>query len=377
MPHLMTSSSQDWISAALSLALEKVARLRDTADGFPVATEGGQWRNSAEGTWTAGFWPGSLWLAYALTDDHLFGDAARLWSTRLAPHQLNRWTHDLGMQFTPSWVTGYRLTGDRAFRHGALAAAETLVDRFNTKGQYLRAIGVPGTDGQAGYVIVDTLMNLPLLFWAGQELGEPRFGDTAMRHIRTSISLHVRADGSTTQVFNFDPDTGTPMGPGVHQGMSSDSCWSRGQAWAIAGLAECARWSGDRDVLAAATKIADWWIDHCAPTTVAPWDFSAPPDAPRDSSASAIAANGLLSLAGLTGLASYGNYAAALLETLWQECTTDDPADAGLLLHATGFLPAGRDIDVSLVYGDYFFFLGLLRLGKPLLFSNRIEIGVN
>ncbi len=377
MPHVMRAPEPTWVDRAIAEALPKLARLREAAPGFPVSTRDGTWQFSAEGTWTAGFWPGRLWIGALLSGDAEYSEAARHWCTRLAPHLRNRSTHDLGMLFMPSYAAGWRLTGDAALREGALAAAELLASRFNAAGQFIRAIGPIESTEQDGYVIVDTLMNLPLLFWAARETGNGRFAEIAAAHARTSVARHLRPDGSTRQVFNFDAGTGAPIGPGVHQGLSADSCWSRGQAWAISGLAEVYRWTSDTTFLMAALSAARWWLAHCPEGSIPPWDFSAGPEAPRDASAGAIAACGLVELGRLTGSALYADCASGLLRTLWHECTTRDGTGDALLLHATGFLPAGRDSDVSLSYGDYFYLLGLLRLEPSGLYTNRLEIGVN
>jgi unsaturated chondroitin disaccharide hydrolase len=354
--------------------IERIGAL-GAMEGFPLATQGGRWRMDPAGTWTAGFWPGQLWLAHLLTDDSRFADAALAKCLSLARDHLHDETHDLGMLFYPSLVRGWQITGDAGLRRVAMQAAERLALRFNPAGLFIRAIGPMETTEQNGYVIVDTLMNLPLLFWASRESGEREFADIALAHARTSHRHHVRSDGSTAQVFNFDAVTGAPIAAGVHQGLSPASCWSRGQAWAVHGFAAAYGWTREPDMLEAARSTADWWMAHLPRGEIALWDFDAPRGDPFDSSASAIAICGLFALARASGISSYAAYADRALSALIETCAAREPAEQGLLLHATGFKPKGRDVDVSLAYGDYFFLAALLRRYRPSTFAQHFDIG--
>ncbi|HEY65422.1 MAG TPA: glucuronyl hydrolase [Caldilineae bacterium] len=363
---------------ALDHAIARITQLMEKAIGFPQATEHGRWRYTEDGGWTGGFWPGRLWLAYLVTEEGRYATAAREWCVRLAPREFDTTTHDLGFLFYPSYVTGYRLTDERALRYGALAAAETLTRRFNPKGNFIQAWGPLDDPRRRGRTIVDTMMNLDLLFWATTQTGENRFSDIAVRHARTCQTHHVRPDGSTAHVYDFNPDTGEPIGQNTHQGYSPTSCWSRGQAWAIYGFTTCYRRTGDEAFLATARKLADWFIAHLPEDHVPYWDFNAPdiPNEVRDSSAAAIAACGLLDLAIAAGEPRYREAGLEILTSLATHYTSrDHPEEEGILLHATGAKPLGREIDVSLTYGDYYFVEGLLRILEPEKLSRAIGLG--
>jgi unsaturated chondroitin disaccharide hydrolase len=177
----------------------------------------------------------------------------------------------------------------------------------------------------------------------------------------------VRADGSTNHIVRFDQATGEPTERLGGQGYAPDSCWSRGQAWGLYGFTLAYRYTGNAAYLTTAQKIADNFLAALPPSLVPPWDFRAPDaaTAPRDSSAGAIAASGLLELAHALPTEAGEPYRASalqLLQALIEQCAAwDHPGEDGVLLHATGALPAARDIDVSLIYGDFFF---LEALGK-------------
>ncbi len=139
-------------------------------------------------------------------------------------------THDLGFLYTLSARAQYQLTGDQSARDLAIRAAFELAKRYRPKGEYIQAWGPVGDPQDGGRMIIDTMMNLPLLFWASRQTGEPEFHDIARQHAITAAKYLVRADGSTYHTFLFDQDTGEPIGGRTHQGYADDSLWARGQA---------------------------------------------------------------------------------------------------------------------------------------------------
>ncbi|MGH8897032.1 MAG: glycoside hydrolase family 88 protein [Egibacteraceae bacterium] len=361
------SSDRRLFAQSLDYGVGRIRALVPAAEahGFPEATRSGRWTYPQKARWTAGFWPGQLWLASLAADDRALADAAAAAARRLAPRRTDTSTHDMGFLFSPSWVTAFRLTGDVAWRDGALVAAESLTRRFNPRGSFIRAWGRLDSPVNAGRAIIDTMMNLDLLFWASAQTGDDRFADIARRHATTSATHHVRDDGSTAHVFDFDPATGAPIGRNTHQGYSPTSCWARGQAWAVYGFTTAYRRTKVEQFLATARKVADWFLAHLPADAVPFWDFRSPdlPRDVRDSSAGAIAACGLLDLARVTGEDRYREGALRILRALCQEYTTFGmPTHEAILLHGTGNKPGNADIDVSLIYGDYYFVEALMRL---------------
>jgi len=81
---------------------------------------------------------------------------------------------------------------------------------------------------------MDTMMNLDLLFWASKETGNPHYAEIATAHARTTLAHHLRTDGSTSHVCDFNPETGAFIKQDTHQGLNATSCWSRGQAAGVA-----------------------------------------------------------------------------------------------------------------------------------------------
>lgn len=151
-------------------------------------------------------------------------------------------------------------------------------------------------------------MNLGVLFLVSQHTNDKAMRDIAIQHARTTTKTHIRADASTTHLVVMDPSTGEPRSYLTNQGFSHTSCWSRGQAWAIAGFAETYSYTQEVEFLITARRCADYFLDQMTlrKDAVVPWDFDAPcattseageldgVPCPPDTSASVIAAYGML-----------------------------------------------------------------------------------
>ena len=210
------------------IALRTLTNGNTFGDRLPAITSSGKYRFTDNGSWTGGFWPGLNLLVYEWTGNERYLEVARSSRWRLrdrlsAPESLD---HDVGMLFVPSLAADYRITGDTAAKRLALEAAETLADRFNERGGYIRAWNdwMPENDGR---MIIDTMQNLPLLFWAADETGNERYLQIASAHAETTARYLVRSDFTTGHTYVFDPSTGEPKYMRTHQGYSDSSCGPR------------------------------------------------------------------------------------------------------------------------------------------------------
>lgn len=360
-----------WTTEALAYSLQMTRQNLAQLTSFPELTRDGQWVCVDNGGWVGGHWVGLLWLAYLHTADKEFEAAAYRWAARLAPRQHDTTTHDLGFLFELSHILGVKVTGDPSLKPPAIAAARTLIRRYNPKGGFLQAWGpLDSIPAQRGRVIIDTLMNLDLLYWASQETGNPHFADIATTHARTALIYHIRPDGSTSHVTDFDPDSGKFLKQDTHQGLSAISCWSRGQSWAVYGYAETYRNTGDGIFLDAARNLAAYCLRRLPPDQVPYWDYDSPliPNDVRDSSAASILASGLLNLATLDPDAGqarrWRDAATAILASLWQNYSSRGTNEPSILIHATRSKPHGS-MDHGLIYGDYYFVEALTRWLTP------------
>jgi unsaturated chondroitin disaccharide hydrolase len=352
---------------------ESLARIRRhhraIGQQFPTIGEGSRYQLTENAHWLAGFWTGLLWLAYAATGE----EDLRAHAESLLPTFQQRLvkrvhiTHDLGFLFTLSARAQWQMTGDPAARELALQAAEELLRRYRPQGKYIQAWGPLDDPEEGGRAIIDTMMNLPLLFWAAKEAGEIWYRQAALAHAETSRKHLLRPDGAAYHTFFFDQETGEPIGPRTHQGYADDSLWARGQAWAIYGFALAAEWYRELSFLEAARRAARRFLAELPPDGVPRWDLRLPEDAPHhpDSSAGAIAAGGMLRIARLEGNQEgdeFRNCALALLDSLAVRCFESDPDALGLLRHGTYHVHKGLGVDAYFICGDYFFLEALLAM---------------
>lgn len=357
---------------AIAETLEFAAsRLRDTAESLPPTAYPQETR--ADGTWittdptpfTSGFFAGSLWYMYEHTRDPYWRTQAERWQAGLESQKFRTDDHDLGFMLFTSFGNAYRLTGEERFREVLLTAADSLSQRYHPELGYIRSRG-DITDTAELDLIIDTMPNLELLFWAARNGGRPELREMAIRHALNTLESHVRPDGSSFQVAKFDIPSGLLKEQGKEQGCRYETVWSRGQSWAIYGYTIAYRETGDRRFLDAARETADFYITHAPGDLVAYWDFF-PPDigAPRDSSAAAVTASALVELSQLEPdskrARSYWNAARDILVSLSSAAYLSEGTPfQSILRRGTAFRPRGRS-DIGLVYADYYFIEALLR----------------
>ena len=288
------------------------------------ATGSSPYRRTSPYAWTSGFYPASLWLMYERTGDRTWLARARAYTARVLPVAGWRGTHDLGFMVGLPAGLGARLDPSpirkAQYERALLAAARSLSTRWNSRVGAIRSSYYGGRWG----LIIDSAMNAPLLIESGQALGGSdgrRLARRGLRHLLTLTRTFIRPDGSTRHRLAFDRRTGEVVGPIPGQGLSAASTWARGQAWAVNGFSRGYELTGDRRLLDAARRTADHWISRVPAGCVPPWDLDDDrATAPRDSSAAAIAAEGLLTLADVEPEAAraerYRDHALATLGTL-------------------------------------------------------------
>lgn len=312
--------------------------------------------------WTSGFYPGLLWLLYEYSRDTQFERSARQWTAILEEQKTNLDTHDLGFIIYSSFGNGYRLTGDPRYKDVILEAARSLATRFNAKVGAIRSWDF-GTWSHP--VIIDSMMNLELLFAAARLAGDSRYRDIAVAHADTTLRNHFRADGGSYHLVDFDPKTGLVRSKGTVQGARDASVWARGQAWAIYGFTIAYRETREGRYLRRAESAAEFVLQHLPADHVPYWDYSVErtQGTPRDVSAAAIAASALYELAEFAPAreARYRLAADRMLASLSASYRATSAEHAFLLLHGTGDFPHGSEVDVPLIYSDYYYAEALLR----------------
>ena len=350
----------------------KDGRYSDMAEAFPGGI----------GFWTNGFWPGMLWQMYSATEDEIYKETAEGVEERLAGllDTFESLDHDIGFLFLPSAVANYRKTGNKDARRRGLHAANILAGRFNPVGKFIRAwngsVGpVLGEKESSGGMIIDCMMNIPLLYWAAKETGDPRFHHVAVSHAKTAQQYIVREDGSCNHIVVFDPQTGEFLDNPGGQGFEQGSAWSRGQSWAVYGFSLSYRHTGDECFLNTAKRCAHYCISNLAVNGWLPLvDYRAPKEPLKyDSTAGMITACGLLELAEHVGEYEKNLYTTAALNIL-KACDAKfsnwDPEADSIVDGGTFFYhdPEGKNTEVPIIYADYYFIEALLRLKGEALF---------
>ena len=330
----------------------------------------GSLRMVASGDWTSGFFPGELWYMYEYTQDKYWEEKARKQTDLLEREKLNGRTHDMGFKVYCSFGNGYRLTKDSRYKDIMLQAAYTLTTRYNETVGSLRSWD-HNRDKWQFPVIIDNMMNLELLFWAFTESGDSLFYQIAVDHARTTIKNHFRDDFSSYHVIDYDTITGNVLNKHTHQGYAHSSAWSRGQAWGLYGFVMCYRETGLPEFLEQAKRIERYIFNNPAlPADMIPyWDYNAPgiPNEPRDVSAATVMASALyeLSMYDVENKYDYIKKADTILENLTKNYRAGEGQDRGfLLLHSTGSKAHDSEVDVPIIYADYYFLEALLRKDK-------------
>lgn len=329
-------------------------------------------RKAVAEEWCSGFWPGILWMNYALTGDREVLKAARGYTESLRPLAYQPvFDHDLGFIMLGSYGKGLDVCPEVSaqYRSVMLAAADSLATLYNAKVGTLLSWPRHVKDYGGHNTIMDNMINLELLFWAAQNGGSPLLKDIAVSHAVTTMRHHFRPDGSCYHVAVYDTLTGNFLRGLTHQGYADYSMWSRGQSWAIYGYTMVYRFTRDPLFLQFAQKVSDIYLKRLRETSddmVPRWDMDdLRPQAPKDASAACVVASALLELSqyldGWRGQ-QYREAAEQMLADLSTERYQSRDKNTAFLLHSTGHHLAGSEIDASIIYADYYYIEALIRL---------------
>ncbi|WP_211190454.1 glycoside hydrolase family 88 protein [Actinomycetospora sp. TBRC 11914] len=362
---LPATTIQHDLAFADSRLAATAGRLATTA--YPVRTgTNGVWTTVGAKDWTSGFFPGAMWQEYARTKDPLWKQRAEAWQAGVEVNKTDDSSHDVGFQIFDSFGKDAVLTGGANAKAVVLTAARTLSTRYNPTVGAVRSWDAR-TDTTKYRVIIDNMMNLELLFWASQNGGDPAWATMAATHAKTTARDFFRPDGGSWHVVNYDQKTGKVLSKTTAQGYSNSSTWSRGEAWAVHGFTMSYRFTHDATFLTTAQNSADYFLSHLPADKVPYWDFSLPSTAgqPRDTSAAAIAASGLVELSSFTTDATrkarYLDGARDILAALSSPAyLAENTTNQAVLLHGTQNKPAGS-YDTGIMFGDYYFIEALQR----------------
>lgn len=326
------------------------------------------WNTQSYTTWTSGFWPGILWYIYDYTGDEEWKRIAHEKNMPVANILTgDKKDHDLGFQFFCSFGNGYRLTNNPVYKEFLITAADQLAAMYHpTVGTILSWPHARDRYLAPHNTIIDNLMNLELLFWAAKNGGKAEYYDIALQHATVTMQNQIRPDYTHWHVVAYDTITGEAVQKVTRQGYSDESLWARGQAWGIYGFTMVYRETGEAEFLETAKKMANIFLERLPDDYIPFWDFDAPdiPEAPRDASAAAIAASALLELSGLVTQEEesdkYYSAASHILKSL-SENYLSGKDNYAILNHAVGNFNSESEVDIPIIYADYYFIEALLR----------------
>ena len=319
--------------------------------------------------WTSGFFVGMELLAYEYTGEQKYLDAANH-HLDIMRHRIDNKIevdhHDMGFLYTLSAVANYKITGSDYAKETALLAAEQLLTRFNEKAGFIQAWGEMGSQ-DANRLIIDCLMNIPLLFWATEVTGDEKYEKVARTHLYTTMNVIIRENSTTHHTYFFDIETGKPAYGRTSQGASDDSCWARGQAWGIYGMALAYRYTKDKKALEYFVRLTDKFFELLPEDMVPYWDmiYGDASGEPRDTSAAAIAVCGIMEMSRHTECTEYLTKAQKIMDSLADKYTSERlEASNVVLTDAMYNRPAGHEPEGA-IFGDYYYMEALMRSLRP------------
>lgn len=326
--------------------------------------------------WTSSFYSGMVWLAYEYTKDEFFKNEGikhiesfkeRLEKRDIVGH------HDVGFLYILSCLAGYRAANIDEGKKVSVDAAYVLAERYQEKIQILQQnYSLTEESVHRGRFIIDSTLNIPLLYWASEITGDKSLYEKGYNHLKQIFKYICREDGSTYQVCRLNADTGELIEQTTGQGFSAEGCWSRGQAWAIYGLALSYGYTGDEECILRSKKAADYFLANLPEDGICAWDlWFKDNETQKDTSAAAIAACGLMELSELlpesdSDKARYMDEAVKMIKTLVEKYSTEGMENTnGILTEGVYSLPGKLGVNECQIWGDYFYMEALYRLLKP------------
>lgn len=369
-----TSNALEVASAQYHQLAETILSHKDSSNFLPRSVRDGDIRYVGMYDWTSGFYPGSLWYLYELTGEESWKKQALEYTLKLDSVQYYTRNHDLGFMMECSYGNAIRLTNNKEYDKVIVQSAKSLITRYREKPGIIQSWD-PVIHFEEGMwetpVIIDNMMNLELLFHASKITGDSIYQNIAITHANNTLKNHFRADNSSYHVVDYNVENGEVIKKTTHQGSADESAWSRGQAWGLYGFTDIYKETKDERYLEQAIKIAEFIKNHPKlPSDQVPyWDYDVEitDSTPRDASAAAITASGLLELINHVDEKKAAEYLAWAKQIIASLSTAPYLAEAGtnfgyILKHSSGVIPYNSEVDVPLNYADYYYLEALVRL---------------
>lgn len=361
---------KNWIDETWSKLDKKLSSVAiKSREKIPYTTVNGEHDNKLledSTCWTNGFWGALMWIMYLGTKNEEYKITAERAEELLdeAFKHYDGLHHDVGFMWNITSGADYRITGSEKAKNRFSTAAALLASRYNIKGGFIKAWN--GNEKEkAGLTIIDSMMNIPMLYRACQIENDERFSYIAKAQADMTMRDHIRSDGSVNHIVIHNPETGEVLETWGGQGYGVGSSWSRGQAWAIYGFALSYIHTKEQKYLDIAKRVAHYFIANLASDSYLPLsDFRSPAEPViYDSTAGAIAACGLIEIAKATEEYErkiYIDAAMKILVALEKEfCDWTENEDSILQKGTEAY---ARGVHIPIIYGDFFFTEALFKL---------------
>ena len=366
------AENKSWIDEVFAKLDKKLSRTAVTSrNKIPYTTKDGVHddRSGNPHGWTNGFWGGLMWLMYEATKNEDYKLTALKSEEFMdkAFAEMDQFYHDVGFMWHILAGANYKLTGDMAARNKDILCAMSLMSRYNIDGNFIRSWNNhwQGQNNE-NWTIIDCMMNIPILYWASEQIGDERFKSIAIRYADMAMRDHVRPDGSVNHIVVHDmKKADTVLETKAGQGYAVGSCWSRGASWALYGFVLSYIYTKDEKYLDTAKKVAHYFITNLELTDWKPLCDFRSPEAPvfYDSTAGAIAACGMIEIAKNVPEYEKNIYLSAamkLMKSLEKNFCNWDENEDSILQMGTEMYDKG--VHKPIIYGDYFFTEAILKL---------------
>jgi len=240
----------------------------------------GNWTTTSDGDWCPGHWIDSLRIVSEISEDAELMQEALMRMHQISP-ELDRNDMFRGTKFYHGAARLHAATGDEEMFKLAKKAAHAVRSMAMTLNGGMpigTEVKVASTSlaSNATVAVDNVCPNLLLDWWAAKTLDEPSFVSGARRHLDLTMRDFIRKDGSTIEFIDYDPASGEPIRHFTLLGAHDDSCWSRGQAWAINGYYRAWEELEDPKYLEVGRRLLDFHMLNSDNDLVPPWDYFDP-----------------------------------------------------------------------------------------------------
>ncbi len=340
----------EWILQKIDSNIEKFGT------NYPSAcTTEGRYRIKANDDWTNGFYVGMILIAYEYSNDDKYLQLAKTLTKSMMERIDNNIVvdhHDLGFLFLPSTAALYRLTNEQVYYDYTLKAADLLCARYHSDAKFIQAWG--DLDDDAEYrLIVDSLINLPLLYWAYNQTGNEKYREIYQNHFDSVITNGVKDDYTSYHTYYYDRTTKLPAYGKQQQGYAEDSCWARGEGWILLGTMLYNRQEKDERSVTVFDGCSKYVKANTVEDKVPYWDYCFDKNSNQyhDSSAAAINAIAHMYHEGIDS-----EYSEQVLSALLADFTAKEQSNnEGLLTKGLYCYRQVKGINEANLWGDYYF----------------------